>query len=95
MALAKDFEKKGGVIRTNERVEHLHFSFPRWIIETSQKTQRCDFVINCAGLYSDRIARDGSPRQKDLLSNPPLPRGVLHAEKGCSGQGLDLSGSKP
>ncbi len=64
MALARDFEKKGGVIRKNERVEHLHFSFPRWIIETSQKTERCDFVINCAGLYSDRIARMALPDRK-------------------------------
>ncbi len=64
MALAKNFEKKGGVIRTNEQVEHLHFSFPRWIIETSQKTERCDFVINCAGLYSDRIARMALPDRK-------------------------------
>ena len=63
-ALAKDFEEKGGVIRTNERVEHLHYSFPRWIIETSQKTQRCDFVINCAGLYSDRIAKMALPDKK-------------------------------
>lgn len=64
MALAKDFEKKGGIIWTNEQVEQLHFSFPKWVIETNQKTERCDFVINCAGLYSDRIARMALPNKK-------------------------------
>lgn len=65
LGLAKAFERCGGEIHRGEKVEHLHYSFPRWIIETDAKTYSPDFVINCAGLYSDRIAKMALP-EKDL-----------------------------
>lgn len=63
-ALSQDFKAKGGSIRLGEKVENLRFSFPRWSIETSKTTERCDYVINCAGLYSDKIAKMALPHHE-------------------------------
>ncbi|MCB1109736.1 MAG: L-2-hydroxyglutarate oxidase [Chlamydiia bacterium] len=60
-ALAQAIQEKGGTIHTGEKVSHLHFSFPHWTIETSKKTEMCNFIINCAGLYCDKIAKMALP----------------------------------
>ena len=63
--MAQAFERNGGEIRKSEKVEYLHYSFPRWIAETDVGTYSPDFVINCAGLYCDRLAQMALP-EKDL-----------------------------
>ncbi|MCP5503961.1 MAG: L-2-hydroxyglutarate oxidase [Chlamydiales bacterium] len=63
LGMAQAFERNGGEIRRSEKVEYLHYSFPRWIVETNAGTYSPDFVINCAGLHCDRIAKMALPEQ--------------------------------
>jgi L-2-hydroxyglutarate oxidase len=65
LGMGQSFERNGGEIRRGEKVEYLHYSFPRWIVETNRGTYATDFIINCAGLHSDRIAKMALP-EKDL-----------------------------
>jgi L-2-hydroxyglutarate oxidase LhgO len=69
-ALAKDIEERGGSFLLGEKLTYLRYSFPRWVIETLKQTHTCDFVINCAGLYSDSIA-------KMALPNAQIPCQIL------------------
>lgn len=63
LGLAQAFERNGGEIRRGEKVEYLHYSFPRWIVEADTGTYSSDYVINCAGLYCDRIAKIALPEK--------------------------------
>ena len=65
LGIAQAFERNGGEVRRGEKVEYLHYSFPRWIVETDAGTYSPDFVINCAGLHCDRFAKMALP-EKDL-----------------------------
>lgn len=47
----------GGEVRTGVRVLGLRRDGSDWVIETSAGTERTPYVINCAGLYSDFMAR--------------------------------------
>ncbi len=60
---------------------YLHFSFPRWIIETDKKTYSPDFMINCAGLYSDRIAKMALPETELPCKILPFRGQYYHLKK--------------
>jgi L-2-hydroxyglutarate oxidase len=47
----------GGEIRTGARVAGIRRLGGEWILETTAGEFRAPFLINCAGLHSDRIAR--------------------------------------
>ena len=47
----------GGTVRTGTRVNHIREVNGTQIIETLQGEFEAGFVINCAGLFSDRVAR--------------------------------------
>lgn len=47
----------GGEIRTRTAVRNIRREGSEWIIETTGDTVRTRFLVNCAGLYSDWIAR--------------------------------------
>jgi L-2-hydroxyglutarate oxidase len=49
--------ERGGTIRTNARVNALRRDGSEWVVETTAGTERTPYVINCAGLYSDFMAR--------------------------------------
>lgn len=49
--------ERGGEIRTGTRVLALRRDGGEWVVETSGGTLRTPSVINCAGLYSDVMAR--------------------------------------
>jgi len=53
---ASIIEEHGGNIRFNTKVETIHEETDQVTIETSHGTIKARFVINCAGLHSDRVA---------------------------------------
>lgn len=55
--LAGIIQEKGGEIKLNHRVTALNFTDGVWEIKTNYGEFSVDFIINCAGLYCDRIAR--------------------------------------
>jgi len=54
---AKVATARGGEVRTGVRVLGLRRDGGDWVVETSAGTERTPYVINCAGLYSDFMAR--------------------------------------
>ncbi len=56
---AEIIEKQGGELRLNTKVTRLVPSGNNQVLETNNGTFETRFVINCAGLYSDRVARLG------------------------------------
>jgi (S)-2-hydroxyglutarate dehydrogenase len=48
---------KGGSVRTGIRVDRLRQVNGTQVIETPQGDYEAGFIINCAGLFSDRVAR--------------------------------------
>jgi L-2-hydroxyglutarate oxidase len=52
-------EKSGGELRLNTKVEKIVANGQGQVLETTQGAFEVKFVINCAGLYSDRIAKLG------------------------------------
>lgn len=63
--LGQVIQENGGEILLNHRADSIHYSYPKWHIETNKKTFTCDYLINAAGLHSDRIAATALPH-KDL-----------------------------
>lgn len=56
---AEIIEIQGGELRLNTKVERIAASGKNQVLETSQGKFEARFVINCAGLHSDRVARLG------------------------------------
>ncbi|MCF8426000.1 MAG: L-2-hydroxyglutarate oxidase [Bacteroidia bacterium] len=54
--LAELVKEMGGEIYLNHKVEKINLFEPNAYIETAQKTFVTDRYINCAGLYSDKVA---------------------------------------
>jgi (S)-2-hydroxyglutarate dehydrogenase len=52
-------KSNGGTVQTGTRVERLRAVNGSQVIETSHGEIKAGFVINCAGLFSDRVARFG------------------------------------
>ncbi|WP_267384375.1 L-2-hydroxyglutarate oxidase [Cyanobacterium sp. uoEpiScrs1] len=50
-------QEQGGEILLNTKVERIIKNSDSQILETNQGTIKTNFVINCAGLYSDRVAQ--------------------------------------
>ncbi len=56
---AELIESQGGELRLNTRVEKISETDKGQVIETNKGTFKTRFLINCAGLHSDRIAKLG------------------------------------
>lgn len=56
-ALIEDVRDAGGIIRLGEEVEDISNEAGTCSVTTAQSTDSYDFVIACAGLQSDRVAR--------------------------------------
>lgn len=54
---AEAVREGGGELRTGSRVTGIHGEEGGMVVESSGDTVRCRVVVNCGGLYSDRIAR--------------------------------------
>lgn len=58
-AMARELERRGAVVTTSARVTALRPEGGGWRVETPAGDWPADFIINCAGLHSDRIAALG------------------------------------
>ena len=56
-AMAKRITRAGGGIYLSSKVEVIRRSEGLFYLETGQTTFQCRYVINCSGLFADRIAR--------------------------------------
>ncbi len=56
-AYGEDIEAAGGAILRGFRVDGLRRDGDRTVITAGEREQRARFVVNCAGLHSDRVAR--------------------------------------
>ncbi|MGH7468109.1 MAG: L-2-hydroxyglutarate oxidase [Longimicrobiales bacterium] len=56
-ALAHEMVQAGGAIRTSAAVRRILRAARGWVLETEAGAVYADFLINCAGLHVDRIAR--------------------------------------
>jgi (S)-2-hydroxyglutarate dehydrogenase len=52
--------KQGADLHLNTKVEKILNNAKEYILETNQGSFHADFIINCAGLHSDRVARLGN-----------------------------------
>jgi L-2-hydroxyglutarate oxidase len=55
-ALQREIEAAGGDVRTSSRVTAIEEQTEGWIVQTTSGTYRAEYLVNCAGLFSDRIA---------------------------------------
>ena len=55
--LARLVKTAGGTIRTGARVTGVRRDGAELVVETTQGPVRCRYLVNCAGLHSDRVAR--------------------------------------
>ncbi len=56
-ALRGDIEAMNGRIATDAEVMHLHQTSDGWTADTKAGEFTGDFLVNCAGLHSDRVCR--------------------------------------
>lgn len=57
MTMQREFEKAGGQILTSARVFALRRSGNQWSVNTTAGDWNVEFLVNCAGLFCDRVAR--------------------------------------
>lgn len=50
-------QKLGGTIKTNEKVNRIIPKSNTVVVETSNSSYECKLLVNCAGLYSDKVAK--------------------------------------
>src|SRR5690606_38135321 len=55
--LAELVDKGGGTVRLGAKVTALRPDGPAVVVETSIGSFRADYLVNCAGLHADRVAR--------------------------------------
>jgi L-2-hydroxyglutarate oxidase len=55
-ALVREIERLGGTFQKNARVTDIHDNLGGWVLETPTGDFETRYLINCAGLFSDRIA---------------------------------------
>ncbi|NNF59471.1 MAG: L-2-hydroxyglutarate oxidase [Rhodothermaceae bacterium] len=56
---ARLLQERGADLRTSTRVEGIQEQGDRIVLETTQGAFETHFVVNCAGLHSDRVAKLG------------------------------------
>lgn len=61
-ALVREVERLGGTITTSAAVERIDRTAKTWTVSTNTHERPFDFLINCAGLHSDRVARMAGAR---------------------------------
>jgi L-2-hydroxyglutarate oxidase len=69
LAYGKKFKNLGGVIFLNHKVQNINRINNLSYIETSNKNLQSKLVINCAGLYADKVAaiNENGPLQVKIL----------------------------
>ena len=84
-------QERGAEVLTGAQVTAIRRGGDGLTIETAKAAVQARYVINCAGLYSDRVAALMGIRPEVRII--PVPRRVLHAAQGpaLAGQEPDLS----
>lgn len=54
---AENIQKAGGIIQTGEKVLKITPQKDSLVVETSKDSYECKLLVNCAGLYSDKVAK--------------------------------------
>lgn len=63
VAMQRAIEAAGGIVRTDCGVKAIRETPSGWVVAASGAEYECDYLINCAGLFCDRIAElAGVPR---------------------------------
>lgn len=52
-----DLEVSGGALELGQRVDNVRRIQGRWVVDSNGNSRSADFVVNCAGLYSDVVAK--------------------------------------
>ena len=60
--LARKIQEMGGTIQTDAKVTSLRRRGQEWLLDTPRGEVAAQFVINCAGLHSDRVCRSAGER---------------------------------
>ena len=55
--LIREIERLGGEVHFDSGVKKIRRVPEGWVIECSSREITADYLINCAGLYSDRVAK--------------------------------------
>lgn len=55
-AMHRELTRQGVDVRTSAKVSGICPEGPGWRVETTAGDWNCDFIVNCAGLFCDRIA---------------------------------------
>jgi L-2-hydroxyglutarate oxidase len=55
--LARKIQELGGTIHTSSKVTGLRRHRSEWLLDTARGEVAAKFIINCAGLHSDRVCR--------------------------------------
>lgn len=63
-ALVAGIRAQGGEVRTSARVTGLRETGSGWVMESTAGDAEVDFLVNCAGLYCDRVAELGGVRRE-------------------------------
>jgi len=67
-AYAQDIHAAGGEIRPATLVRRIHRRGGAWIVETSNGDVQASYLVTCAGLQADRIARmGGAPNDVQII----------------------------
>ena len=60
--LAIEIGRRGGQVETGAEVTSIHHRAGQWVVETSCGEFTGSYLINCAGLHADRVARMAGQR---------------------------------
>ncbi len=63
-AMLKTISRQGGKVVTGARVTKLRESGGGWVVETTAGEFAASFVVNCAGLHSDRVSELAGERRE-------------------------------
>ena len=66
-ALKNEVSRAGSRIETSAEVKRIHDNGTEWIVQTPDREFVADFIITCAGLYSDRVAELAGERRQTRI----------------------------
>ncbi|MBI3209575.1 MAG: L-2-hydroxyglutarate oxidase [Candidatus Solibacter usitatus] len=62
-ALVRVIQSRGGAVVTSARAERFRKTSSGWVVSTAKGEYEASFVINCAGLHSDRVTELAGQRR--------------------------------
>ena len=94
-AMRADVEAQGGIVRTSSPATAIHSNASEIILETPNTEVHARYLVNCAGLYADVIARRCGLNPRG--PHHSLPGRILYAQAQPrrTGARLDLSRDRP